>query len=89
MLGATRAHSWSKLKGPKTTREGGEGVSVRRGKAGHPTLQHGRQRPPRGTPRREPRGLRAEVQDLLPHVRRALGPGEGHGSAGEARGPGR
>ena len=31
MLGATRAHSWSKLKGPKTTREGGEGVTVRRG----------------------------------------------------------
>ena len=88
MLGAARAHSWSKLKGPKTSREGGEGVSVRRGKERHSTLQHSRQRPPRATPRREPRGLRAEVQDLQPPVRRALGPGGGHGSA-EARGPGR
>lgn len=79
MLCATRAHSWSQLKDPKTTQEGGAGVSVRRGKAGHPTLQHSRQRPPRNTPRRKPRGLGAEAQDPRPPVRRALGPGGDHG----------
>lgn len=79
MLCATRAHSWSQLKDPKMTWEGGAGVSVRRGKAGHPTLQHGRQRPPRDTRMRKPRELGAEVQDPRPPVRRALGPGGGHG----------